>query len=59
MPKKTVGNDLDALQKVISYFQKCFSCAIKQHKNDPVLTKASIQNIDPHCFGDYEKCDEK
>ena len=48
--KKTVGNDLYALQKkhhilsskVISYLQKCFSYAIKQHKNDPVLTKASI-----------------
>ena len=48
--KKTVGNDLYALQKkhhilsskVISSLQKCFSYAIKQHKNDPVLTKASI-----------------
>ena len=65
--KKTVGNDIYALQKkhrilsseVISYLQKYFSYAIKQHKNDPVLTKASIQNIVPHCFGDHEKCDEK
>ena len=48
--KKTVENDLYALQKkhhilsskVICYLQKCFSYRIKQNKNDPVLTKASI-----------------
>ena len=45
--------------KFISYLQKCFSYVIKQHKNDPVFTKASIQKIVPHCFGDHEKCDEK
>ena len=67
MPKKTVGNDLYALQKkhhilsskVISYLQECFSYTIKQHKNDLVFTKASAQNIVPHCFGDREKCNEK
>ena len=40
LAKKTVGNDLYPLQKihdilsskVISYLQKCFSYAIKQHK---------------------------
>ena len=65
--KKTIGNDLYALQKkhhilsskIIFYLQKYFSYTIKQHKNDPVLTKASIQKIFPHCFGDHEKCDEK
>ena len=65
--KKTVGNDLYALQKkhhilsskVICYLQKCFSYRIKQNKNDPVLTKASIQNIVPHCFRDHKKCNEK
>ena len=32
---------------------------MKQHKNDPILTKTSIQNIVWYCFGDYEKCDEE
>ena len=64
--KKYIGNDLYALQKkyhilsskVISYLQKCFSYAIKQHKNDPVLRKVNIHSIVPHCFGDHEKCNE-
>ena len=50
--QKIVGNDLYALQKkhrilsskVISYPQKCFYYAVKQHKNDQILKKASIQN---------------
>ena len=61
--KNTVGNDFYALQKkhhilsskVISYLQKCFSYAMKQHKDDPGLTRASVQNIVPYCFGDHEK----
>ena len=52
MPRN-IGNDLKALEKKhrilsskdISYLQKSFTYAIKQHKNDPALTKASIQNI--------------
>ena len=42
-----------------SYLQNYFSYVIKEHKNDPVLKKASIQNVVSHCFGDHEKCDEK
>ena len=45
--------------KVISYLQKCFPYAVKQHKNDLVLTKANIQKIIPNCFEDQVKCDEK
>ena len=45
--------------KAILYLEKCFSYALKHHKNDPVLIKASIRNIVPHCFGDHKKCDEK
>ena len=65
--KKSVGNDLYALQKkhhilsskIIPYLQKYFSYTIKQHKNDPLLTRTTIQNIVPSCFGDHIKCDEK
>ena len=42
-----------------SYLQNYFSYVIKEHKNDPVLKKASIQNVVSHCFGDHEKCDER
>ena len=58
--KKTIGNYLYAYRKsitsfqVISYLQKCFSYTIKQYKNDLAPTKASIQNIVPHCFGDHK-----
>ena len=45
--------------KLFATFKKCFSYAIKQRKNNLVLTKASIENIVPHCFGDHEKCNEK
>ena len=62
--QKNQGNDIYAIKKkhvilsleVISYLQKYFSYAIKQHKNDPALKKTSIiQTIVPHCFGDHRK----
>ena len=41
---------------VITYVQKCFRYAIKQHANDSTEIKNSLQLIAPHAFGDHGGC---
>ena len=41
---------------VITYIQKCFGYAIKQHANDPTGMRNSRQLIAPHAFGDHSGC---
>ncbi|CAG2186089.1 unnamed protein product [Mytilus edulis] len=63
--RKSVGNSMyNTLQKkhksltttVIKYFQKCFSYAISQNKNQENALKETLISIVPHAFGQHEKC---
>ncbi|VDI69646.1 myosin V [Mytilus galloprovincialis] len=63
--RKSVGNSMyNTLQKkhktltttVIKYFQKCFSYAISQNKNQENALKETLISIVPHAFGHHEKC---
>ena len=46
-------------QKVIDYFQKCFSyCFKNQNKGDPEKMRTSLIALVPHAFGDHKKCEE-
>ena len=67
--KRSSGNALYGLQprykgdknitgKVIDYFQRCFSYAIKQNKDNPEGVKTSLKAIVPHAFGDHTHCSE-
>lgn len=63
--KKHLGNNLYSLQKkhkcltskVIRYFQKCFSYAVSQNKENPRALEKALQQIVPHAFGDHSCCD--
>ena len=62
--KRTLGSRLYSVKEtvkglnstVITYIQKCFVCAIKQHANDPTGMKNNLQLIAPHVFGDHSGC---
>ena len=45
-------------QKVIDYFQKCFSYCLNQNKGDPEKMRTSLIALVPHAFGDHKKCEE-
>ena len=45
-------------QKVIDYFQKCFSYCLNQNKGDPEKMRTSLNALVPHAFGDHKKCEE-
>ncbi|XP_062576921.1 uncharacterized protein LOC134267321 isoform X2 [Saccostrea cucullata] len=65
--KKHLGNSLYQLQKkhknfnnnCVKYFQKCFSYAIVQNKNDTEALKKNLKQIVPHAFGEHDQCDSK
>ena len=62
--KKALGTSLYKLQKhhkqlttpVIKYFQKCFTYALNQNKDDEAGVKKNILCIVPHSFGEHDKC---
>lgn len=67
--KKSLGNALYSLQarnkgnknipnKVIEYYQRCFSYALRQKKDNPEGVKKSLRAIVPHAFGDHNHCSE-
>ncbi|CAH3174474.1 unnamed protein product [Porites lobata] len=45
-------------QKVIDYFQKCFSYCLTQNKGDPEKMRKSSIAIVPHAFGEHKTCEE-
>ena len=45
-------------QKVIDYFQKCFSYCLTQNKGDPEKMRKSLIAIVPHAFGEHKTCEE-
>ena len=45
-------------QKVIDYFQKCFSYCLTQNKGDPEKMRKSLIAIAPHAFGEHKTCEE-
>ena len=63
--KKNLGNKLYEIKKtenvmsqmVISYFQKCFAYAIRQHENNADGLARALKQIVPHAFGKHEGCD--
>lgn len=48
--------DQSSSGQVIEYFQRCFTYALKQNKNDPDGIKTSLRAIIPHSFGDHSCC---
>ena len=46
-------------QKVIDYFQKCFSYCLNQNKGNPEKMRTSLIALVPHACGDHKKCEEK
>lgn len=44
--------------KVIQYFQKCFTYAVNQNKNNVTGLSLALQQIVPHAFGQHENCDQ-
>ncbi|XP_063436607.1 uncharacterized protein LOC134718035 [Mytilus trossulus] len=62
--KKSVGKALYNLQnkhkilstRVIQYFQKCFSYAVIQNKDNASGLKDALQAIVEHAFGNHVKC---
>ena len=45
-------------QKVIDYFQKCFSYCLTQNKGDQEKMRKSLIAIVPHAFREHKTCEE-
>ncbi|XP_024892136.1 uncharacterized protein LOC112467665, partial [Temnothorax curvispinosus] len=42
--------------KLIEYFSRCFSSAVKQNKGNTEKVRAALEAIVPHAFGDHQLC---
>ena len=45
-------------QKLIEYFSRCFSNAVKQNKGEPSKVKMALETVVPHAFGNHSNCGE-
>ncbi|XP_071652436.1 uncharacterized protein [Temnothorax longispinosus] len=44
--------------KIIEYFSRCFTCAIKKNEGNPEAVKDALKNVVSHAFGSHERCGE-
>ncbi|XP_024884390.1 uncharacterized protein LOC112462705 [Temnothorax curvispinosus] len=58
---KAMINSLYGLKlptKIIEYFLRCFTCAIKKNEGNPEAVKCALRNVVSHAFGNHERCGE-